>query len=659
MDNDNNQFLNSYKKKLGDRQAGDPQAGDPQAGDDAKSPATASAAEPASASDLESSPTPGSGVRPPESLHFEERSGFVQHRSTAGESKSPNRNRTGKTILIYLAVFLIIGAILGVIWYNSRNVEVLDLTNWTVNDAQLWAGDHDIKLQITEQYQDEFEEGKIFAQDAKPGTKIRKGSFLKISVSLGHDLSVTLELPDLMNMTKGEIEAWAAENYMTKVRITTEFSELVKSGSVIRFEINDNTVVDEVKRNTPIYVIISKGKEDTTAELVTIPDFKQMNIPQSNEFATENGLTLEINEVYDDYASAGSIFAQSVKAEEKVAVGTRITLSVSLGKKIILPSFAGYTKEKALGVANQLGISATVTEKYSSQPTGDFLSQSIDAGTIWKPGSFLELVYSLGNQVVLPSFVGQTQSAIETWAMDLNKQGASITIKAGHTRSNMPKDSIIYQNKSNTLIEIESTIRITVSLGKMIFTPDFVAPEGSGYDQAITRDMALQMCLELGIIPIFVSENNAARLPGEIWSQSVEAGREILEGSTITLTYRPADVTVVVPSFIGMTQKEIIAANYLKKFNLIFVLSDGSDTSRPDKVIEQSLRAATTVVSGSTITLTVNPPAPPVETTTTTTETQATTTTETTTEATTATTEATTEATTTETTTEATTETLA
>ena len=54
-------------------------------------------------------------------------------------------------------------------------------------------------------------------------------------VSLGHDLSVTLPLPDLMSMTKEEIEAWA-ENFMAKVRITAEHSLDVPVGRVIRYE---------------------------------------------------------------------------------------------------------------------------------------------------------------------------------------------------------------------------------------------------------------------------------------------------------------------------------------------------------------------------------------------------------------------------------------
>ena len=56
---------------------------------------------------------------------------------------------------------------------------------------------------------------------ALPKERIKKRRFIKVLVSLGHDLSVTL--PDLMSMTKEEIEAWAARK-LHKVRITAEHS---------------------------------------------------------------------------------------------------------------------------------------------------------------------------------------------------------------------------------------------------------------------------------------------------------------------------------------------------------------------------------------------------------------------------------------------------
>lgn len=580
---DDNQFLNSYKKKLD--------------GQDEKQnePVQPGASE-----------APGSPV----ALRYEEKTTFVQPRPIGGAGGNASGSRS-KVIPAVIVGAIILALALFLIWLFTRGTAAVDLTGWALNDAKLWAGDNGIRLQIEEAFDDTFAADKIIRQDPLPGTSLKKGDFLKVTVSLGHDLSVTLPLPDLLVMTMGEVEAWAEENFMTKVRITTDFSDEVETGYVISYEINDDTVVDRVRRDTPIYVIVSKGEEPKTEEQVTIPDFKVMSVNQSQLFAKDNDLVLKIIEQYDDYTSAGTIIAQSEEADSKVDKGTEITLTVSKGKKILVPNFADYSRQKAAAVAADLGINVTMTERYSSRSVDSFISQSLEAGSIYQAGEILELVYSMGNKIVLYSFVGQTRAAIESWAQDLNEKGASIRISVTLTQNNAPKDTIIYQDKTNVVIGTSTTIRVTVSLGRTIFVPDLVAPEGSGYDKAITRDKALAACEALGLIPIFVSESKTGRLPGEIWYQSVAAGKEVYENTTITLKYQPANVTIQIPDFTGMTREAILEAGYLKKLNITFILLDFHVEGYENVVYQQSLPSGRTVVAGTDITLTISPKKPP------------------------------------------------
>ena len=510
--------------------------------------------------------------------------------------------------VIVLAIILIL--ILFLVWLFNRGVAVIDLTGWTLTDAQLWAGDNSVRLQIDEVYDDQYEADQIIRQDPLAGASLKKGDFLKVTVSLGHDLSVTLPLPDLLSMTMAEVEAWAEENFMTKVRITTDYSDDVASGSVISYEVNDETVVDLVRRDTPIYVVVSKGPEPQPDEKVTVPDFTAMSVAQSQLFAKDNSLVLKIIEQYDDFTSAGTIIEQSEAAETEVEQGTEITLTVSKGKKILVPNFADYSRQKAAAVAADLGIAMATSERYSYKTADSFISQSLDPGSIYVAGDILELVYSLGNKVVLNSFVGQTRAAIESWARELNTQGASIRISVTQTQSNAPKDTIIYQDKTNIVVSTDTTIRITVSLGRMVFVPDLVAPEGSGYDKAVTREKALAVCEALNIIPIFVAENKSGRLPGEIWHQNVAAGQEVYEQTTITLKYNPANVTVTIPDFAGLTQAEILEAGYLNKLNITFVVLEFPVPGYVNTVCQQSIAADETVVAGTAITLSISPEEP-------------------------------------------------
>lgn len=573
---DNNSFLSNYTKKDSDTSALVPQK---------ESPAQVPA-EP--------------------SFKYEQKSGF---KKPAPKDPKPPRSggddsrkklvtavAAGGGVLVILIVVLVL--LLG------GGIDVRDFTNGKLSDAQLWANENGMIITTENAYSDTVKEGYVIDQDTEAGSKVKKGSFIKLTVSLGPDLTVTLPLPDLTAMTADEVQKWADDNLMTKVRITTEFSVDVAQGKVIRYEINDNTVVDEVRRDTPIYVIVSKGPE-TAAATVKVPDFKTKSLAECYTFAKDNGLVLTVNEEYDDYVPAGTIMSQSVKADQMIATGSEIILVVSKGKMITVPDFSGYTKEQAAALAAELGLPVTVTEKYSGSSTGRLISQSITAGSIYEDGNLLELEYSLGNKIVVASFVGQTRDALETWAKGLNDQGAKITIKATEAKSSQPRGTVIFQDVANTSVGYKSTINITVSAGKVVYVPDFITEGATGYDQVITREKAIAMCEAAGLIPVFVQDNNSSAWPGMIYGQSLAAGTETSEGTKITLTFKPT-VTVTVPNFAGKSAAD--ARAHLDKLDIVFAggIEDGT-------VISQSIAANSTVASGSVITLTMSamPPATP------------------------------------------------
>ncbi len=582
---DNNQFLNSYKKKINKQE---------QPSDTA-----------ASAQDK-----PGDKAQPEEkALRFEEKSDFLPARPISdGPSPSLRRRSRWLPAALVSAVVLVLAVFL--IWLLTRGVEVIDLTGWTLNDAQLWASDNDIRLQVTEEYSDEVAVDRIIGQQPLPGTQLKKNGFLQIRLSLGHDLSVTLPLPDFHKMTMAEVEAWAEENYMTRVRITTEYHEEIEADKVIRYEVNDDTVVNEVRRSSPVYVIVSRGPSPLSEEKVTIPDFREMSLLQSQQFASSNKIVLKIVEQYDELFPAGTILEQSIVPEEEVVVGSEVTLMVSLGKKVLVPNFSGYSREQAAAVASELGINMTISERYSSRSAGRFIEQSLEAGSIYNAGEILELAYSLGNEIILPSFVGQTRAQIEAWAADLNAQKAAIRISVSLTEHNTPRDTIIYQDKTNTVISPGTTVHVTVSLGSRVFVPDLIAPQGSVYGVAVTRDIALAQLEPLNLVPVFVAEKKAGRLPGEIWQQSIAAGTEVFETSTITLKYNPVDVTLAIPDFRGMSEAEIVQAGFLQKLTITFMLADEPVEGMTDQVVGQSLPTGTTVAAGTAITLRIAPPEP-------------------------------------------------
>ncbi len=549
---------------------------------------------------------------------YEQKSGFRKPEYEGGGL--PPFRRPKLLLPVIVGAAAVIGTIILLVILLNGGVTVIDLKGKTLGDAQLWANQNGVMLTTEEQYNDEFDAGTVIEQDKKSGETVKKGEFLSLTVSKGHDMSITLEVPDLMSMTADEVQAWANANYMSKVIITTEFSDTVPSGKVIRFVVNDNKVIEKVRRDTSIFVIASKGPEDQSAIQVIVPDFKTMSVSEAYIFANENGLILTVEEKYDDYVPKNSVISQSVKAQEKVSKGSEIKLVVSKGKMIEVPDFSDYTKEQASSVAASLGIPVTVVEKYSNSSAGAFLSQSIPAGSVYESGDFLELTYSIG-KVTVPSFIGQTLDAIKNWENEADSKGGRITITPSYTNSDHPKGMIIYQDKANTTVSVGTTIYVTVSDGKIIYVPDFVdeditngSPDaGRGYDTAITREEAIKMCEAVGLVPVFESAPNSDRLPGEVWFQSIPAGsdtwdnKKITEGTKINLQYVPTQ-TADAPDFVAENLTEDTAkAAYGNKFTLVFEVNSYYIPGKEGYVVGQSAIAGTTLAMGNTIILYIGP----------------------------------------------------
>ena len=578
--NDNNDFLKGYKNKAGSSNSAEP---------------------------TKSTETSGTEMSYREKETFQKpANGYPSRNSYQADREYERKRRMKNTITVALTIFSITAVIITIIILTSGKITVPNFYGWKRNDFMLWAGENGVLSQIDEQYNDNVESDLVYSQNPAEGTKIKKGDFVKVVISKGPDPTIEFALPDLMNMTSTQIEQWAQENKMSKIRITGENSDTVPLGYVIEYEINDNTVIDKVKRDTPIYIVVSKGPEAVTQKDITIPDFRTMGVSETVIFAQENGLLLTIDKQYDDYIPANSIISQSAAKDSILHQGDSIRITVSLGRKVTMISFKQFSRDEAPSAASQLGITYSIEERYSSSSKGRLIWQSIEEGTEIKPDMHLELRYSLGSQIFIGNYVGSPKSSIEKWLLDENALGARATLNFTYTQNAADPGTIIQQSIADTFIYRDKTIDVVVSLGAIMYAPDFVAPAGSSYDKAITREKALDLVAGMDVTLVFVQENNPARLPGEVWYQSVAAGTEVKAGTTITLKYNPPGTTVDVPDFTGKTEAEVKLMAEYAKLTVTFVQGE-YDINYAGKVYGQTIAKYTTVAQGMAITLYVSP----------------------------------------------------
>ncbi|MEX1375842.1 MAG: PASTA domain-containing protein [Eubacteriales bacterium] len=544
---------------------------------------------------------------PDENMTYEERNAFYSPNkysqyAKGNASSGGGGGRNQRIIVVSLLSALLILCIIMLISFTG-NVKVLDFTEWEKNDFLLWASENKINAQVEEKFDDFVEEGKIISQLVPAGEKVKKNQFVKVYVSAGPDMSVEYYLPDIMNMSKDEIDRWASENLMSKVRISVQTSDTIEKGKVISFQINDDTVIDKVKRDTPIYIIISRGSASETQALkeIKIPDFQTLGLAASMLFAQENGLVVTVNRQYNEYVAENTIISQSLSVDSIAHPGDLLTLVVSQGEMLIMPSFKQLEKGDAMSLAAQLGVPVKVKERYSSSDAGRMIYQSVAEGEQITDDTKLELTYSLGPKIAISNYEGQQKFIIEEWVESVNEYGARLELKVTYTQNSALAGTILSQNIKNQYIYRDTIIKIVVSTGNVVFVPDFVAVPGAGYDLAVTRKKAEDMAESLGLVLLFVEASDASRLPGEIWWQSIAAGAEVEVGTIITLKYNPVNVTLEVPDFTGMTVNQVKAMPEYNNLKIIFQLGETAPTG--NVVYDQSVAAYSTVAYGAEIIL--------------------------------------------------------
>ena len=132
----------------------------------------------------------------------------------------------------------------------------------------------------------------------------------------------------------------------------------------------------------------SKEKQafNESSESILAPDFKDLTKDEILEMAKSLGITVKIEEAYDENIEEGLVISQYPKAGSQVKKGDTINVIISKGayadkNKVVVPDFNGKHLSEATAIANTLGIKLNVeTSEDRTKPNGTVLSQSVSSG---------------------------------------------------------------------------------------------------------------------------------------------------------------------------------------------------------------------------------------------------------------------------------------
>ena len=241
------------------------------------------------------------------------------------EEKEKKSNKMLWIIGIIISLVILISLFAILILPNFKKVpEVVipDLTNKTVSEAvkELEILGLVVDPKTKEQYSDNVEEGKIIKTNPQIGMKVKEGTTVTITISLG-------------------LEGFLSENYVGKNYIEVK-TMLETKGIEVVIEEQEYTEKDEIKEDAVLKQDIEAGVELKKGDKVTItipkiivtyPDFSDgtWTVEKIENFCKEHNITLKQKTIKSNEYQNGTILAQDRAFESKVVAGVTLTITVS------------------------------------------------------------------------------------------------------------------------------------------------------------------------------------------------------------------------------------------------------------------------------------------------------------------------------------------
>jgi len=264
---------------------------------------------------------------------------------------------------------------------------------------------------------------------------------------------------------------------------------------------------------------------------VTVPNVVNQVQATAQGNITGAGLLVgNVTTAYHATVPSGSVISQNPIGGTSVANGSSVDLVVSLGVQMVsVPNVVGQAQATATGNITGAGLAVgNVTTEYNgSVPAGNVISQSPVGSTSVAIGSSVDLVVSLGVQMVsVPNVVGQAQATAEG-----NITGAGLVVgnvtTANH--ASVPAGDVISQNPvGSTSVAIGSSVDLVVSLGPVqISVPGVVDMTQAAAESSITS-----AGLTVGNV---TTANHLTIVPGNVISQNPAGGTQVDDGSSVDL----------------------------------------------------------------------------------------------------------------------------
>jgi beta-lactam-binding protein with PASTA domain len=445
-----------------------------------------------------------------------------------------------RTKYIILASIILV-ALVGFFILNNTKVTMENFDGWTINDAQSWANSNDIQLIVKEVYSD-IKTQTIVSQSIEEGKEVKPKSSIEIEVSQGFDPKEIIVLPKFdETWTKEKILTWIEENGIVNYTFLTVEDSEQSVNSLVDYE-TPETLESFIREHKIEFTVSILPVE---AEIVVV-DMLNYTTAQIDAWVRDNDLKVIYRTAFSDTVATNKVLTQSVSAGDVINPNDSITVTLSKGVAIKMADFTSYDQTSATNWAKDNGVDLIIKTSYSNTVAkGVAIYQSIPFGVLVETGSDLTILYSLGNEISLSSFVNQAYINLQSFVETQNALGANLILTSSTSYSpSVTINKVISQNYQDTKIQIGTTINVIVSLGDLSTVPDLLSlniDKVFGLNEDLTPkgitpiemyELVSSRCSSSDIVCqiVFIDDNTNY---GLVLEQSVSAGIEVSDTTVI------------------------------------------------------------------------------------------------------------------------------
>ena len=202
---------------------------------------------------------------------------------------------------------------------RGAKIVVPSLVGKTEKEVTDWIISNKLKVTYKDEYNAEFDSGKVCKASVNEGDVIESGTSIEIAISKG-----ALKLEEFNSID--ELEEWASK-YNVKININREFSDTIEAGKIIN---SSKKAGEVIKEDEEITITVSQGKA------YTVPNVVGKTKDEASKACNNAGISCSFVYAYSNNVDNGKVIKQSKTSGSKVTKGAVLTVTISKGKEPVV-----------------------------------------------------------------------------------------------------------------------------------------------------------------------------------------------------------------------------------------------------------------------------------------------------------------------------------